>query len=263
MSPRSRFIVQSNWKMYKTHPEALAWLESVGPASGGFPVPLELIVCVPFVHLREISRAASPYPAVAIGAQNVHTEDAGPFTGEISATMLADAGARYCVVGHSERRSAFGETDEQVNRKVRALLKAGVTPIVCIGEDRDDRGRGLTLNRLERQVRICFEGLSPEEMRCVVVEYEPRWAIGTGENATPEQAAEAHGFLRKEIGAAFSRDTAEAIRIFYGGSVKRHNAAAMLASPDIDGVGVGSASLDPEGFLTIARACAEARKARI
>jgi triosephosphate isomerase len=175
--------------------------------------------------------------------------------------MLADAGARYCVLGHSERRSGFGETDESVNRKVHALLANDVAPIVCIGEDRDDRRRGLTFNRLERQLAVCFEGLSAGDMRRVVVEYEPRWAIGSGENATPAQAAEAHAFIRRDLAERFSPETAAAVRVFYGGSVKPHNAAALLASADIDGVGVGSASLEVENFIAIARACAAARGA--
>jgi triosephosphate isomerase len=245
--------------MYKTHDEAMAWMEALVRAAGQFRGRLELIVCVPFVHLREASRAAAACEAVAIGAQNVHAEEYGAYTGEISAPMLADAGARYCVLGHSERRSNHSETDESVNCKVRALLKHGVSPIVCIGEGRDDRRRGLTLNRLDRQVAICFEGLSDAEMRRIVIEYEPLWAIGSGDNATPGQAAEAHAFIRHNLAERFSADTAAATRIFYGGSVKPHNAATFLASADIDGVGVGSASLEVGGFIAVARACAEAR----
>jgi triosephosphate isomerase len=258
MRARSPLIVQSNWKMHKTHDEALAWIAALGAAAPAFGGRLELIVCAPHVHLRALARAAAPFDAVAVGAQNVHAEERGAFTGEVSAPMLADAGARYCVVGHSERRSYFGETDEAVNRKVQALLRHGVRPIVCIGEDGPDRDRGLTLNRLERQIRICFEGLTASAMRRVVVEYEPIWAIGTGRNATPEQAAEAHGFIRQNLAGRFDPQTAAAVRIFYGGSVKPHNAAALLAAPDIDGVGVGSASLAIDDFLAIARACAEA-----
>jgi triosephosphate isomerase len=261
MSTRSKIIVQSNWKMYKTHAEALAWVEALGAAAPAFGGRLELIVSVPCVHLRALSRVAAGFADIASGAQNVHSEDFGAFTGEISAPMLADAGARYCVIGHSERRSYCGETDEAVNRKVRALLRHGIVPIVCIGEDSRDRDRGLTLNRLDRQIRICFEGLSDEDLRRVVVEYEPIWAIGTGRNASPEQAAEAHRFIRANLAERFSPETAAGTRIFYGGSVKPHNAAALLSSPDIDGVGAGSASLEVEGFIAIARACAAARGA--
>jgi triosephosphate isomerase len=263
MIPQSKTIVQSNWKMHKTLREALAWIQTLGAATAVLRGRVEMIVCVPFVHLREMSVAAAGFADIAIGAQNVHPEEHGAFTGEISAPMLADAGARYCVLGHSERRSYFGETDELVNRKVRALLRHRITPIVCIGEGGDDRRRELTLNRLDRQVRICFEGLSDSDMRRVVVEYEPLWAIGTGQNATPAQAAEAHRFIRRNLAERFSPETAAATRIFYGGSVTPLNAAALLASPDIDGVGVGSASLEVEGFIAIARACAEARGAAV
>lgn len=248
--------------MYKTHRDALAWVNTLGRSAPEFHGHLELIVCVPFVHLREVSRASVASADIAIGAQNVHSEEFGAYTGEISAPMLADAGARYCVLGHSERRSYFDETDEQVNRKVRILLKNGIAPIVCLGERIEDRRRGLTLNQLERQVGICFEGLSEEEMRRVVVEYEPIWAIGTSLIATPEQAAEAHRFIRRTLAKRFSPETANATRIFYGGSVKPHNVSALLSSPDIDGVGVGSASLEVTDFIAIARACAEARSAR-
>lgn len=260
MRTRRPVIVQSNWKMHKSHAEALDWVATVGAAADAFAGALELIVCVPSIHLRALAQATAGQAGLVIGAQNVHAEEAGAFTGEISAAMLADAGVRYSVLGHSERRRQFGETDAEINRKVRALLRHGVAPIVCIGEDERDRDLGLARNCLERQIRIGLDGLTAEEMRRVVLEYEPVWAIGTGRNATSEEAAAAHRFIRENLAARFGAQTATAVRIFYGGSVTPHNAALFLGSPDIDGVGVGSASLAAADFIAIARACAAAAR---
>jgi len=169
---------------------------------------------------------------------------------------LADAGARYCMIGHSERRKYFSETDEVVNRKARALLRAGIAPIVCIGETIDEREKGLTLNKLEKQIVMCFDGFSSQEMRKTVVLYEPIWAIGTGKIGTAEQAEEAHQFIRQMLEKLFSKETALMTRIVYGGSVKLGNVSTMLSVKDIDGVGMGSDSLDVHNFLRIAECCA-------
>ncbi len=253
MDSGRKVIVQSNWKMHKTHAEAVAWIEALGRAAGAIPGERELIVCVPFVHLRAAALAAAPHPVLSIGAQNVHWAPAGAFTGEISAAMLADAGARYCVVGHSERREHFGETDERVNRKIRILLTHGIRPIVCIGESLAQREKGLTLQQVKRQVAVCFEGLMSAEMERTVVLYEPVWSIGTGISATAPQAQEAHRFAREAIAATYSADAARAVRIIYGGSVKARNVSAIMAGEDIDGVGVGSGSLDVGEFVEIVK----------
>jgi len=250
-----RYIVQSNWKMYKNHREALEWIHGLGRASSELSPAIELIVCVPFIHLRSVAEAAREYPLISAGAQNAYWDEAGAYTGEISAPMIADAGGRYCVVGHSERRVYFGENDELVNRKTHVLLKHGIRPIVCIGESIRQREMGLTLNQIERQVITCFAGLSHQEMKDTVVLYEPIWSIGTGENATPRQAQEAHHFVREMLGRMFSPKTAGFTRIMYGGSVKHHNVTEMIQGEDIDGVGAGSGSLDIEEFLQIVRAC--------
>jgi triosephosphate isomerase len=171
--------------------------------------------------------------------------------------MIADAGASYCVVGHSERREYFCETDEMVNKKIRSLLENCIHPIVCIGESIEARRKGLTLNKLERQVMTCFEGLSDAQMQKTVILYEPIWSIGTGHTATPQQAQDAHAYIRLMLECVFSKETAEATRIAYGGSVKIHNVAELLAEKDIDGVGVGSGSLDVNDFIRIARIASE------
>jgi triosephosphate isomerase len=262
MSTLKKYMVQSNWKMHKTHAEAIQWIETLGKASVGIPASIELIVCVPFIHLRTVAAAAEIFERISIGTQNVHWEEAGAFTGETSAPMIADAGGRYCVVGHSERRNYFGENDELVNRKTRILLKHGISPIVCIGESIEQREKGLTLNHVQRQVMTCFAGLSPSEMQQTVVLYEPIWSIGTGNNATPAQAQDAHHFIREMLGRVFSKETAETTRIIYGGSVKIHNAAELIQGEDIDGVGVGSGSLNVDEFLKIVRICAQSDRGR-
>ena len=259
MSNKKRTIIQSNWKMHKNHRGALEWIHGLGRASLELIDAIELIVCVPLIHLRSVAEAAREYPLVSVGAQNVHWEEEGAFTGEISAPMIADAGGLYCVVGHSERRQYFGENDGIVNRKIRVLLKHGISPIVCIGESIEQRKAGLTLNQIERQVITCFSRLSEEEMERTVVLYEPIWSIGTGKNATPEQAQKMHQFVRKMLGRVFSPKTAEAARIMYGGSVKVHNVGEMVKGEDVDGVGAGSGSLDIEEFLKIVRICAKSK----
>ena len=253
MGSDKKVIVQSNWKMHKTHAEGIDWIESLKKIEPEVSPEIELIPCVPLTLLRAIAQAAQSSSQIFIGAQNVYWETWGAYTGEISAPMIADAGASYCVVGHSERRQYFCETDEMVNKKARSLLEAGIRPIVCIGESIEEHKKGLTLNKLERQVITCFEGLSGSQMQQTVILYEPIWSIGTGHTATPQQAQNAHAHIRLMLERVFSKETAEATRIAYGGSVKRHNVAELIAEKDIDGVGVGSGSLDVRDFIRIAR----------
>ena len=257
MGSDKKVIVQSNWKMHKTHAEGIDWIESLKKIEPEVSPEIELIPCVPLTLLRAIAQAAQSSSQIFIGAQNVYWETWGAYTGEISAPMIADAGASYCVVGHSERRQYFCETDEMVNKKTRALLEAGIRPIVCIGESIEEHKKGLTLNKLERQVITCFEGLSGSQMQQTVILYEPIWSIGTGHTATPQQAQDAHAYIRLMLERVFSKETAEATRIAYGGSVKVHNVAELIAEKDIDGVGVGSGSLDVSDFIRIARIASE------
>jgi len=193
-----------------------------------------------------------------LGAQNCHWEAAGAHTGEISLPMLVEVGCRYVLAGHSERRREMGETDDQIHRKVQAALVHGVTPILCVGETADERRQGLTFTTIEGQLRAGLAGLAPDAIARIVLAYEPVWAIGTGVNATPAQAAEVHGYLRGLLSELSSKDTAGALRILYGGSVKAENADALAAEPEIDGVLVGGASLNAGGFIAIAKKTARA-----
>jgi len=192
-------------------------------------------------------------PAVALGAQNCHWEEQGAFTGEISPGMLAELGCRWVLLGHSERRHVFRETDEEINRKVGAALRHGMHPVLCVGETDEERRQGLTFTVVEGQLRAGWAGLSPEDLARCVLAYEPVWAIGTGVNATPAQAAEVHGYLRGLVSQIASKELAQSMRILYGGSVKPDNAQALTQEPDIDGALVGGASLQAPSFITIAK----------
>jgi triosephosphate isomerase len=245
-----RPIFAANWKMHKTVGEAVAFADRFLPLLAGAR-QAEVILAPPFTALGAVA-ARIAGSALLLAAQNCHAEPKGAFTGEISVPMLADLGCRYAIIGHSERRALFGETDEGVARKAQALLAQGIRPIVCIGETLAEREAGQTFGVLERQLAGSLAGIPAARAAEVVIAYEPVWAIGTGRTATPETAQEAHAFVRerlhKQLGAA-----AEAMRIQYGGSVKAENAATLMAMPDIDGALVGGASLDPEEFARIVR----------
>lgn len=258
MSPAAagrRFIVECNWKMHKTRAEAAAWVRALKQAGPRLGDSLELVVCVPATLLALVAEEARGAPHLSPGAQNLHWQDAGAFTGEVSAPMLADAGARYCFVGHSERRREFGETDELANLKAKAALRAGIAPILCTGEEQAARRRGLTRNTLERQLTVGLEGFTPEQLAASVLLYEPVWAVGTGENASAEQADEAHHFIRQHLRERFPAEAAAAARIIYGGSVNPQNIDGLLRISDLDGVGIGKACLEVESYLAIAEAC--------
>jgi triosephosphate isomerase (TIM) len=257
MASEKRFIVQSNWKMNKTFEDGLAYLSAIRSAESRFFGSVELVLCVPFTLLRTLADAAAGISCVSMGAQNVHWEEKGAYTGEISAPMLKEAGARYCVVGHSERRDSFADTDERVQWKAKACLKQGITPIVCIGESLQERKRGQTLAKLEYQFLTCFEGFVSQDLENTVIEYEPIWAIGSGRVATPQQAGEAHQFIREMIKKYHSEETALKTRIIYGGSVKVKNVLEMSEAKDTDGVGVGSDSWDVQNFIKLAEICAQ------
>lgn len=261
MSFEKRFIVLANWKMHKTLRQSIDYVRALKEGARQLDGSVETILCIPFTVLAAVAREIDE-ARISLGAQNVHEREWGAYTGEISPLMLADAGARYCMVGHSERRKYFFETDEMVNRKARTLHGAGIVPIVCIGETIDEREKGLTLNKLEKQTVMCFDGFSPQEMEKTAILYEPIWAIGTGKIATPKQAQEAHHFIREMVQRLFSEETAFMTRIVYGGSVKWNNVSAMLTGENIDGVGVGSDSLDVQNFLKIAESCAQWAKKR-
>ncbi|HEV3000206.1 MAG TPA: triose-phosphate isomerase [Solirubrobacteraceae bacterium] len=244
MSARTPFVA-GNWKMHKTAAEAEAFLAALGGRSFD---GVEVAVCVPFTSLAAAKRAAGG--SVGVYAQNMHESPSGAFTGEVSAPMLAEIGIDGVVLGHSERRQWFGETDRALQRKVPAALESGLTPILCVGETEEERERGDTERKLRAQVQEGLHDVPAERLHEVVIAYEPIWAIGTGKVATPEQAQEACAFCRALV-ADRSREAGERIRVQYGGSMKPGNAAELLALPDVDGGLVGGASLDPHDFLAI------------
>jgi triosephosphate isomerase len=213
---------------------------------------VEAMVCPPFTALAAVAEILAG-SAIGLGAQNCHHEPRGAHTGEIAPTMLVELGVRAVLLGHSERRRELGETDDLINRKVRAVLGHGVTPVLCAGETEDERRQGLTFTTVEGQIRAGLTGLAAEEVARVVLAYEPVWAIGTGVNATPGQAAEVHGYLRGLVSELASKEVAQGVRILYGGSVKADNAAALVAQLEIDGALVGGASLNADSFVGIVR----------
>ena len=253
MESDKKVIVQSNWKMHKTHVEGIDWIESLIEMEPEISPEIELIPCVPLTLLPAIAQAAQSSSQIFIGAQNVYWETWGAYTGEISAPMIADAGASYCVVGHSERRKYFGETDETVNKKIKAVIESGLKPIFCIGETLGEREQDITEDVIARQVDAIIKAEGVASLANAVLAYEPVWAIGTGKTATPEMAQETHAAIRKLI-ADQNADVAAKVRIQYGGSMNAGNAADLLAMEDIDGGLIGGASLKAADFLAICQA---------
>src|SRR5712692_6890982 len=244
-------LIVGNWKMHATVAEARALAQSVRDGLKR-PRGFEVAVCPPFTALAAVAEVLAGSP-VGLGGQNCHWEPQGAFTGEISPAMLAELGCRLVLLGHSERWHLFHEADDEINRKVVSVLRHGLQPLLCVGETAEERRQGLTFTVVEGQLRAGWAGLSPEDMTRCVLAYEPVWAIGTGVNATPSQAAEVHGYLRGLVSEVASKELAQSVRILYGGSVKPDNAQALTEQPDIDGVLVGGASLQAPGFITIAK----------
>ena len=245
-------IIAGNWKMNKTSTEAKKFADD-------FKALLpktkwcDVVVCVPSVDISAAVRAFKD-SRVAVGAQNLFYEDHGAYTGEVSAAMLCDLGVKYVIVGHSERRAMFGETDAIVNKKVHAALNAGLNPIICVGESLDQREMGVTMELIALQVKSALAGVAAENIRRCVIAYEPIWAIGTGKTATGEQAAEVCGFIRATIRAMYGARIARSVTIQYGGSMKGSNAHELLSHEDIDGGLIGGASLDPKALMEIVHA---------
>jgi triosephosphate isomerase (TIM) len=251
-------LIAGNWKMYKTHLEAIHLVEALGHELAEHDFDrIEVALCPPHTALRSVQTVIEDRRySFLLGAQNVFYEKEGAFTGEVSAGMLAAMRVRYAIVGHSERREVFGESDEDVNRKVKALGGAGITPILCCGETDLEREGGETEAKVERQVKAGFAGVKLERAGDVVIAYEPIWAIGTGKTATPDDAQETISFIRAIVGKVYDEETARRMRILYGGSVKSGNAAALIRQEDIDGALVGGASLDAAEFAAIVKAAA-------
>jgi triosephosphate isomerase len=244
-------IVAGNWKMNKTVEASLQLIAELLPLLRDVK-GVETVLCPPFTSLQAAGKALQG-SSVALGGQDMHWENSGAFTGEVSAEMLLTTGCRYVILGHSERRTYFGETDETVNRKTRAALKAGLLPIVCVGETLQERQGGVTQQVVGRQVRKGFEGIEAADLPKIVVAYEPVWAIGTGQTATPEQAQEVHAFTRSILSELYGGGAAS-VRIQYGGSVKADNAAELFSKPDIDGGLIGGAALQAASFCAIVKA---------
>jgi len=246
-------IIAANWKMNMTQGESAqfveAFLREVGEIND-----IEVVIIPPFTAIPKVSEALGRAHNIKLGAQNMYWEKSGAFTGEISAPLLRDLFVHYVVLGHSERRTLFGETDEMVNRKVHAAHEGKLRPIVCVGETLDQRDKGDVEKILSTQLRGSLAGLRPKQLQESVIAYEPVWAIGTGRNATPQQAQEAHAFIRRTLSEMADDGTAERVRIQYGGSVKPENARELMSQEDIDGALVGGASLDPRSFAEIVKA---------
>ena len=248
-------LISGNWKMHHNHLEAIQVVQKLSyrlrPADYE---AVDVSVHPPFTSLRSVQTVldADRIP-VALGAQNCHWEDQGAFTGEVSPAMLAKLNVAYVIVGHSERRQLFGEDDAAVSRKLRAVLRHGMTPIVCVGETVEEREAGGAQAKVEVQVEAALAGVAPDQVGAMVIAYEPIWAIGTGRNATAEQAEQAHGFIRRLLGKLFNETVARRVRIQYGGSVKPSNARELMGRPDVDGALVGGASLEDRSFADIVK----------
>ena len=244
-------IIAGNWKMNKTPSEAAALATAIKEKAAG--AVCDVVICPTAVCLPGVIDAVKG-SNVAVGAQNVHFKESGAYTGELAANMLTEIGTEYVIIGHSERRQYFGETDETVNLRTIAALAAGLKPIVCVGESLTEREQGITDDTVRRQTKVAFLGIDKSDAEKVVIAYEPVWAIGTGKTATAEQADEVCGIIRETIKGLYGADTAEKIRIQYGGSMNAGNAAELLGKPNIDGGLIGGASLKPDDFAVIIKA---------
>jgi triosephosphate isomerase (TIM) len=242
-------IICGNWKMYKTVAETVKYVKEFRSLVKDV-VGAEVVLAPPFTAIHAAAEAARA-SNVAIAAQDLYWEREGAFTGEVSAAMVREAGAEFVIIGHSERRTLFGETDASVNRKTIAAFAAGLAPIVCIGETLDQRERNETFDVLDRQIKQSLDNVTAEQLALLVIAYEPVWAIGTGRNATPAQAAEAHGHIRQRLRQWWGNNAADQCHLIYGGSVKVDNISDLATQPDVDGALVGGASLDLRGFAEI------------
>jgi len=242
-------LIAGNWKMYKTGNEAVDTAEKLLELVGNVETT-DIMIAPTFTSLALVSKVIAN-SKIALGAQNIYWEKEGAFTGEISGPMLVSAGCQYVIIGHSERRQYFGETNATVNKKIFAAIKSGLIPIVCVGETEAERNEEKTFSVLDKQIKNGLEGLSLDKHSSLVLAYEPVWAIGTGKTATPDQVQEVHSYLRDLIEKRFGNLLAKAIRILYGGSVKPDNVSELMALPDVDGALVGGASLQPDSFSKI------------
>ncbi|HKH05337.1 MAG TPA: triose-phosphate isomerase [Acidimicrobiales bacterium] len=257
MAPARKPLISGNWKMHLDHFEATVLVQKLTyELTPEDFATVDVSIHPPFTDLRTVQTyflAEKDPPPIHLGAQNVHEAEKGAFTGEVSPVMLQKLDVTYVIVGHSERRELFGESDDWVNRKVRAIVAHDMTPILCVGETLDEREAGTTESKVTGQVKAGLDGLTPEQVGAMVIAYEPIWAIGTGRTAMPDDAQAVCGRIREVVGEVAGADAAAAIRVQYGGSVKPENAATLMAQPDIDGALVGGASLEAASFAAIVR----------
>ena len=253
-----KIIIAGNWKMNKTPLEAIELVNLLKRELSDIS-EVDVVVCPPFLAVSDVHDALTE-SNIGLGVQNMYWEDAGAFTGEVSAPMIKAAGAQYVIIGHSERRQFFSETNESVNKKVKAALKHKLIPIVCVGELLDEREAGKTFSVIKTQCDGSLADLSEKDMQKVIIAYEPVWAIGTGRTATPDQAEEVHKYMRGLLEKKYNQDLANAVRIQYGGSVKPENTAELMSQPDIDGALVGGASLQSDSFVQIVKQSCDIKK---
>lgn len=244
-------MLSGNWKMFKTLAEAKDFAASFAQAVQGME-GREILICPPYPYLATLAEAWKDTP-IHVGAENIFWEDEGAYTGEVSGPMIASCGATFALVGHSERRQYFDETDETVNKRINAAFKHNLTPVVCVGETLEERESGNAMDVISTQIKDGLQGLNTDQAAQLLIAYEPVWAIGTGKTATPEIAQEVHAHIRAQLAEIFGKDTADKIRILYGGSVKPGNVDELMAKPDIDGTLVGGASLDVASFERIVK----------
>jgi triosephosphate isomerase len=252
-------IIAGNWKLYKTIAEAIELANGLKRELFSLEDSVDIVICPAFTALSETAEVIAE-SNIQLGAQDVYWQEEGAFTGEVSCKMIKDAGCNFVIIGHSERRQYFGETNETVNHKLKAALKSGLTPIICVGESLAEREKGLTFKVLEDHLQNGLKDISQEEALKTVIAYEPVWAIGTGKTATPEQAEEAQKYIRDLLSKLYNKEAADNMRIQYGGSVKPENIAELMRQPDIDGALVGGASLTIEAFSTIIKKASEVIK---
>jgi triosephosphate isomerase (TIM) len=245
------FLIAGNWKMNFGPKEARAFFTDLSTHTSSVSGDNDVLLCVPFISIESALDAARKVQGVEVGAQNLHYQANGAYTGEISATMLKEMGLKYVIIGHSERREYFGETDEILAKKVAKALETGLTPILCVGEVLAQRKAGEQNQVVETQINGALKGLDAQQIAKIVVAYEPVWAIGTGETASPEQAQEMHAYIRGKLASISNQETADAVRILYGGSMNPKNAEELLGQPDVDGGLIGGASMKADSFNTI------------
>jgi len=246
-----RSLIAGNWKMYKKCDEALKTAELLCQKVKNID-DRDIMIAPPMTALNHVAGVIKNSP-IKLGAQNLHWENEGAFTGEVSANMLVSSGCKYVIIGHSERRQYFGETDETVNKKIKSSISSGLIPVICIGELEQEREEGKTFSVLDKQIKNGLKDISLDQASSIVLAYEPVWAIGTGKTATSEQAQEAHKYLRDLLTSLYNNELSEQIRILYGGSVKPANVNEIMSMPDVDGALVGGASLDPDSFASIVK----------